>query len=161
MKRYNSVAITVLVRFRFGFSVYVKQSLRPIHIYTKAELKRNRAEKIKCLKPNERFHICTETETELKPIAEPKTWMILILFFSVSVDEFQQTRQVILIKSAWTTTWTTTCVVYNLVIMKAIDGLSSETTVRLFYKHNTRGDQKVLGKVLLNRIALSDCNENS
>ena len=33
--------------------------------------------------------------------------------------------------------YTTTCVVYNLVIMKAIDGLSSETIVRLFYKHNT------------------------
>ena len=28
-------------------------------------------------------------------------------------------------------------VVYNLVIMKAIDGLSSESNVRLFYKHNT------------------------
>ena len=33
--------------------------------------------------------------------------------------------------------YTTSCVVYNLVIMKAIDGLSSETIVRLFYKHNT------------------------
>ena len=33
--------------------------------------------------------------------------------------------------------YTTTCVVYNLVIMKAIDGLSSETIVQLFYKHNT------------------------
>ena len=26
---------------------------------------------------------------------------------------------------------------------------------------NTRGDQKVRGKVLLNRIAFIDCNENS
>ena len=34
-------------------------------------------------------------------------------------------------------TYTTTCVVYNLVIMKTIDGLSGETIVRLFYKHNT------------------------
>ena len=34
-------------------------------------------------------------------------------------------------------TYTTTSVVYNLVIMKAIDGLSSETIVQLFYKHNT------------------------
>ena len=34
-------------------------------------------------------------------------------------------------------TYTATCVVYNLVIMKSIDGLSSETIVRLFYKHNT------------------------
>ena len=33
---------------------------------------------------------------------EPKTCTILILFFSVSVAEFQQTRQVILIKSAHT-----------------------------------------------------------
>ena len=30
--------------------------------------------------------------------------------------------------------YTTTCVVYNLVIMEAIDGLSSETKVRSFYK---------------------------
>ena len=34
-------------------------------------------------------------------------------------------------------TYTTTCVVYNLVIMKAIDGLSSETIVQLFYKQYT------------------------
>ena len=34
-------------------------------------------------------------------------------------------------------TYTTTGVVYNLVIMKAIDGLSSETIVQLFYKLNT------------------------
>ena len=34
-------------------------------------------------------------------------------------------------------TYTTMCVVYNLVIMKVIDGLSSETIVRFFYKHNT------------------------
>ena len=34
-------------------------------------------------------------------------------------------------------TYTTMCVVHNLVIMKVIDGLSSETIVRLFYKHNT------------------------
>ena len=27
--------------------------------------------------------------------------------------------------------------------------------------HCTRGDQKVRGKVLLNRIAFIDCNENS
>ena len=34
----------------------------------------------------------------------------------------------------------------------------------LVYKrltHITRGDQKVRGKVLLNRIAFIDCNENS
>ena len=34
-------------------------------------------------------------------------------------------------------TYTTTCVVYNLVIMKAIYYLSTKTTVRLFYKHTT------------------------
>ena len=65
-----------------------------------------------------------------KPNAEPKTCTILILFFSVSVAEFQQTRRVILIKNF---TYTTTCDVYNLVIMKTIDGLSSETIVQLFY----------------------------
>ena len=37
-----------------------------------------------------------------KPNAEPKTCTILILFFSVSVAEFKQTQQVILIKSAHT-----------------------------------------------------------
>ena len=34
-------------------------------------------------------------------------------------------------------TYTTTCFALILVIMKAIDGLSSETIVWLFYKHNT------------------------
>ena len=34
-------------------------------------------------------------------------------------------------------TFTTTCVKYNSIIMKAIDELSSETIVRLFFKHNT------------------------
>ena len=84
--------------------------LRPFHIHTETEPKpnRNRTEKIKCLKPYESFHICAETETEPKPNAEPKTCLILILFFSVSVAEFQQTPQVILIKSAHTQT---TCVV--------------------------------------------------
>ena len=37
-----------------------------------------------------------------KPNVESKTFTILILFFSVSVAEFQQTRQVMLIKSAHT-----------------------------------------------------------
>ena len=41
-------------------------------------------------------------------------------------------------------TYTTTCVVYNLVIIKAIDRLSSKTIVRLFYKHNTF--QKFVGQ---------------
>ena len=78
--------------------------LRPFHIHTETEPKpnRNRTEKLKCLKPYGRFHICAETETEPKPNAEPKTCTILILFFSFSVAEFQQTRQVILIKSAHT-----------------------------------------------------------
>ena len=30
-----------------------------------------------------------------------------------------------------------TCIVYNLVFMEAIDGLSSETIVQLFYKYKT------------------------
>ena len=30
-----------------------------------------------------------------------------------------------------------------------------------YSKSSTRGDQKVRGKVLLNRIAFIDCNENS
>ena len=37
-----------------------------------------------------------------KPYAEPKTCTILISFFSVLVAKFQQTRQVVLIKSAHT-----------------------------------------------------------
>ena len=74
------------------------------HVKAISHTHRNRTEKLKCLKPYGRFHICaeTETETEPKPNAEPKTCTFLILFFSVSVAEFQQTRQVILIKSAHT-----------------------------------------------------------
>ena len=45
-----------------------------------------------------------------KPNAEPKMYTNWILFFSVSVTEFQQIRQIILIKS----------VVYNLEIMKSL-----------------------------------------
>ena len=41
-KRCNSVAVKVSVRFRFGFGVYVKQPLRPFHIYTETEPKPNR-----------------------------------------------------------------------------------------------------------------------
>ena len=73
-------------------------------------------------------------ETEPKPIAEPKTCTILILFFfgfggRISANTTGNFDKIY--------TYTTTCVVYNLVIMKAIDGLSSETIVQLFYKHNT------------------------
>ena len=96
---------------RYGFgSVSVRirciceTAQRPFHIHTETEPKpnRNRTEKLKCLKPYERFHICAETETEPKPNAEPKTCTNLIYFFSVSVAEFQETQQVILIKSAHT-----------------------------------------------------------
>ena len=73
-------------------------------------------------------------KTEPKPNAEPKTCTSLILFFSVSVAEFQQTLQVILIKSAHTQP---RALYIILVIMKTIDGLSSETIVQLFYKLNT------------------------
>ena len=55
----------------------------------------------------------TETERRTENVHE------FDFIFSVSVAEFQQIR------------------VYNLVIMKDIDGLSSETIVQLFYKHNT------------------------
>ena len=124
-KRCNSAAVKVSVRFRFGFGVYVKQPLRPFHIYT--EPKPNQ-KKIKRLKPYERFHICAETETEPKPNAEPKACTILILFFSVSVAKFQQTRQVILIKSAHTQPHA----LYKLSNHEANAGLSSETIVQFF-----------------------------
>ena len=102
---------TLFLKYRVIFYLYYSKNrhsrlkqLRPFHIHTETEPKpnRNRTEKLKCLKPYGRFHICAETETEPKPNAEPKTCTILILFFSVSVAEFQQTRQVILIKSAHT-----------------------------------------------------------
>ena len=66
--------------------------------------------------------------------ANRKRARIWFYFFSVSVAEFQQNTTGNFDKIC---TYTTTCVVYNLVIMKTIEGLSSETTVRLFYKHNT------------------------
>ena len=55
---------------------------------------RNRTEKLKCLKPYGRFHICAERRTENVHDFD--------FIFSVSVAEFQQTRQVILMKSAHT-----------------------------------------------------------
>ena len=64
---------------------------------------------------------------------KPKPNAFDFIFFSVSVAEFQETRQVILIKSAYTQPRA----LYNLVIMKVNDGLSSETIVRFFNKHNT------------------------
>ena len=54
-----------------------------------------------------------------KPNAEPKTCTNLILFFSVSVAEFQQIRQVILIKSAHTQP--RALYITYIVIIKAID----------------------------------------
>ena len=80
---------------RYGFgsvSVRIRCICETFHIHTETEPKpnRNRTEKLKCLKPYGRFHICAETETEPKPNAEPKTCTNLILFFSVSVAEFQQ-----------------------------------------------------------------------
>ena len=69
-----------------------------------------------------------------KPNAEPKTCTILILFFFGFSGRISANMPGNFNKIC---TYTTTCVVYNLVVMKVIDGLSSETIVRLFYKHNT------------------------
>ena len=99
-----------------------------------SHIHRNRTEKIKCLKPYERFHICAETETEPKPNAEPKTCTILILFFFGFGGRISANTTGNFYKIC---TYTTTCVVYNIIIIKVIDGLSSETIVRLFYKHTT------------------------
>ena len=57
---------------------------------------RNRTEKIKCIKLYGRFHICAETERRTENVHE------FDFIFLVSVAEFQQIRQVILIKSAHT-----------------------------------------------------------
>ena len=91
----------------FSVSVAEFQEIRQVilikgHFTYTPKPNRNRTEKIKCIKPYGRFHICAETETETKPNAEPKTCTNLILFFSVSVAEFQQIRQVVLMKSAHT-----------------------------------------------------------
>ena len=89
---------------------------------------RNRTEKLKCLKPYERFHICAETERRTENVHE-----FDFIFFCfggrISANTTGNFDKIC--------TYTTTCVVYNLVIIKAIDGLSSETIVRLFYEHNT------------------------
>ena len=104
--------------------------LRPFHIHTETEPKpnRNRTEKLKCLKPYERFHICAETERRTENVHE-----FYFIFFGfggrISANTTGNFDKIC--------ANTTTCVVYNLVIIKAIDGLSSETIVRLFYKHNT------------------------
>ena len=51
---------------------------------------------------------------------------------------------------------------YQLLI-KIIFGVSITilSMKKLSYAYYTRGDQKVRGKVLLNRIGFIDCNENS
>ena len=106
------------------YSMYlqvVKVHLRPFHMYTETE-------KIKCLKPYERFHICTETEHRTENVHD-FDFIFFALGGRISANMTGKFNKIC--------TYTTTCVVYNLVIMKAIDGLSSETTVRLFYKHNT------------------------
>ena len=106
--------------------------LRPFHIHTETETKpnRNRTEKIKCLEPYERFDICAETETERRT---ENVHEFDFIFFGcggrISANTTGNFDKIC--------TYTTTCVVYNLVITKAIDGLSSETIVRLFYKQNT------------------------
>ena len=50
---------------------------------------------------------------------------------------------------------------------KCLDSGHTAGNTNIFYMNvfkkliNTRGDQKVRGKVLLNRIAFIDCNENA
>ena len=85
---------------------------------------RNRTEKLNCLKPYGRFHICAETERRTENVHD-----FDFIFFGfcgrTSANTTGNFNKIC--------TFTTTCVVYNLVIMKTIDGLSSETIVQLFY----------------------------
>ena len=87
--------------------------------------------------PYECFHICTETERRIKNVHE------LDFIFSVSVAEFQQIWQVFLIKSAHT---------QPLSNHEVIDGLSSETIVQLFYKHDTTDYKHLWGKTMTDYI---------
>ena len=100
---------------------------------------RNKTElkKIECLKTYECFHIYAE----MKLNTELKTCTKLDFIFSVSSSEYRK-YDTFVTSITWqnfnyTCTYTTMCVVYNLVIMKAIDGLFSETIERLFYKYQT------------------------
>ena len=77
-------------------------------------------------------HISAETEPKLN--TEPKTctnWIFFFFSFGGLISG-NTTGNFI-----YTCTYKTTCIVYNLVIIEAIDGLPSETIARLFYKHNT------------------------
>ena len=106
--------------------------LRPFHIYTETEPKpkRNRNEKIKCLKPNESFHICAETETERRTENVHNFDFIFFGFRGrISANTTGNFNKIC--------TYTNHVRCINLVTMKAIDGLSSETIVRLSCKHNT------------------------
>ena len=79
--------------------------------------------KIKCLKPYERFHICAETETERRTENVHEFDFIFFGFGGrISANTTGNFDKIC--------TYSTTFVVNNLVIMKAIDGLSSETMVR-------------------------------
>ena len=113
------------------FIIYLESKVPkiPIIIYT-PKPNRNRTEKLKCLKPYGRFHICAETETERRT---ENVHEFDFIFFGFGGRILANTTG----NFNKNCTYTTTCVVYNLVIMKAIDGLSSETIVQLFYKHNT------------------------
>ena len=71
-----------------GLSTHPGKAISHIH------RNRTETEKLKCLNTYECFHICAETE--------PKTCTNKILIFSVSAAQFQQVRQVILIKAALT-----------------------------------------------------------
>ena len=95
--------------------------------------------KIECLQTYQDFHIYAKTESKLN--AELKTCTKEGFIFSVMAAKFCKYDGFVTSITQhyfnYTCTYTTTCVVYNLVIMEAIDGLSSETIVQLFYKNKT------------------------
>ena len=82
------------------------------------------------LKPYGRFHICAEPETERRTENVHDFDLIFFCFGGrISTNTTGNFDKFCI--------YTTTCVVYNLVILKTIDGLSSSTIVQLFYKLNT------------------------
>ena len=88
----------------------------------------NETKKMNALKPDECFHIYVQKNTEPKATTKPKTCMNWIVFFLFVFGgpSFSTYNRLAQNNSNYTCRYTAMCVVYYLVIMEAIDELSSK-----------------------------------
>ena len=114
------------VRFRFGFSAYVKAPIGIRHFIFSG---RFRCICEMALTPMSAFTYAPKPKPNQNRTENMHDFDFICFGGRISANTTVNFNKIC--------TYTTTCVVYNLVIMKAIDGLSCQTIVRLFYKHNT------------------------